>query len=315
MAPAGASALALAVAFVLDASLGEPWTQLHPVVWMGKLIAPLKRWALRRARAPWRAFTVGAAHTLAVTSGLAGLTWLVQGWLRSWPWLGLVFEVHTLFGCFAVKGLVAAGNDVRRALTDQDLTRARRGLGSLCSRDPAALTPSELAGAAIESLTENTSDSVVAPLFYYALFGLPGAVFYRAANTLDAMVGYHGRFEYVGKLAARLDDLLNVLPARLTAGLLALSGALLGLDVRGGVRVWWRDRAATESPNAGHPMAMGAGLLGVRLDKRESYVLGAGLAAPDAIVLARAQRLVRVSGWLAAAITCSLLGWEGRHGF
>ena len=174
----------------------------------------------------------------------------------------------------------------------------------------------ELAGAAIESLTENTSDSVVAPLFYYVLFGLPGAVFYRAANTLDAMVGYHGRFEYLGKAAARLDDLLNLIPARLTALGLAFAGLLAEARRDAAAsQVWWRDRGATESPNAGHPMAMGAGLLRVQLDKRDAYVLGRGLAAPDGEALARAQTLVRLTGWVFAVAACLvLLSRGGRHG-
>jgi adenosylcobinamide-phosphate synthase len=140
-------------------------------------------------------------------------------------------------------------------------------------------------------------------------------VFYRAANTLDAMVGYHGRFEYLGKVAARLDDLLNLIPARLTAALLAVGGALSGLPVARGAAVWRRDRARTESPNAGHPMAMGAGLLGVRLDKRDAYVLGADQWAPDALSLGVAQRLVRTTGWLAALACIALLQLFGRrHG-
>ncbi|MFT3921616.1 MAG: adenosylcobinamide-phosphate synthase CbiB [Myxococcales bacterium] len=310
----GASALALGVAFLLDASVGEPWTPLHPVVWMGRMIAPLKRLGRQPMRAPATEWMIGCAYALAVVGSFAGGSWLLQSWLNARPWLALSFEVYVLLGCFALKGLVAAGDGVRRALNGADLAAARYGLGSLCSRDASDLSERELAGAAIESLTENTSDSLVAPLFYYVLFGLPGAVLYRAANTLDAMVGYHGRFEYLGKFAARLDDVLNLVPARLTACALALAGLLLRLDVGRGLRVWRRDRAATESPNAGHPMAMGAGLLGVQLDKRDAYVLGAGLAAPDAAALGQAQRLIRLTGWIVALASIGLLLWRGKYG-
>jgi adenosylcobinamide-phosphate synthase len=253
---------------------------------------------------------------LAVSIGFAGLSLGLLKALARWPLLAFAFQVYVLFGCFALKGLVAAGDAVRKALLAGDLGAARAGLGSLCSRDASALESHELAGAAIESLTENTSDSVVAPLFYFALFGVPGAVLYRAANTLDAMVGYRGRYEYLGKVAARVDDILNLLPARLTALLLALAGALLGLSVKQGIAVWWRDRARTESPNAGHPMAMAAGLLGVALDKRDVYVLGAGLAPASGAALAEAQRLTRVAGWLAALLcVVVLLALRGDHAF
>jgi adenosylcobinamide-phosphate synthase len=302
--------MVLAAAFALDATLGEPWTPLHPVVWMGRVIAPLKR--IER-QSPGREFLLGAAYTALVTCGFAATAWAALRGLSGVPWLGLIFEVYVLLGCFALKGLVAAGDAVRRALETGDLAAARLGLGSLCSRDPAGLEAHELAGAAIESLTENTSDSVVAPLFYFVLFGLPGAVFYRAANTLDAMVGYRGRYEYLGKAAARLDDLLNLIPARLTALLLWLAGLLLpSLRGRRGAAVWWRDRARTESPNAGHPMAMGAGLLGVELDKRDAYRLGQGLAPADARALRAAQNLVRVAGWLAALLALACLLGRGR---
>jgi adenosylcobinamide-phosphate synthase len=215
--------------------------------------------------------------------------------------------VYVLFGCFALRGLGRAGEAMRDALAADDLARARFCLRSLCSRDPSELSAAELAGATIESLSENASDSVVAPLLYFALFGLPGVLLYRAANTMDAMVGYRGRFEFLGKVAARVDDLLNLVPARLTALLLVLAGLSLRLNVRAGLRVWWQDRAKTESPNAGHPMAMAAGLLGVQLDKRACYVLGAGLRTPDLTALASALPLLWRTGVLAMLASLALL--------
>lgn len=312
MSPALEASLVFAAAWLLDAILGEPPAWLHPVVWIGRLAGPLTRLAPRGAGVE---LGLGALYVAAITVGAAGLAWLGQRALSPWPALRCAFEVYVLFSCFALKGLLDAGGAVRRALLAGDLSAARAALGSLCSRDPAALSAPELAGAAVESLTENSSDSVVAPLFYYALFGLPGAVFYRAANTLDAMVGYRGRFEYLGKAAARLDDVLNFLPARLTAGLLWITGALLGLSSAGARAVFWRDRNRTESPNAGQVMAMAAGLLGVRLDKRDVYVLGAELAAPDAAAVARAIWLVRAASWLFAALLLAWLQhWGGVHG-
>ena len=287
----------LALSFLLDASLSEPPTALHPVVWLGHAIAPLKRLS---PRAPAVELAVGALYVALVTLGAALSCWWLLRALAFLPYAAAALAVYALWSCFALKGLCLAGAELADALEQDDLLRARRALTSLCSRDPSELSSRELAGAAIESLTENASDSVVAPLLYFTLLGAPAALFYRAANTLDAMVGYRGRFEYLGKPAARLDDLLNLVPARLTALLLLLTGALQGLSARRGFSICWRDRALTESPNAGWPMAMAAGLLGVQLDKRGAYVLGAGLAAPDVFALRATLRLVRGTGVLAA---------------
>lgn len=305
--PQADAPLFLALAIALDATLGEPPVALHPVVWMGRAIAPLKR---LRPRGRAVELSVGALYTLLITSGAATAAWLVLRLSASLPYLAGAIELYLLWSCFALRGLCAAGEEMGRALEADDLPRARYALGSLCSRDPTDLTPSELSGAAIESLAENASDSVVAPLVYYALFGVPGIVFYRAANTLDAMVGYRGRYEYLGKAAARLDDLLNLVPARLTALLLALSGALLGMPVRRGLAVCLRDHGRTESPNAGWPMALAAGLLGVRLDKRDAYVLGGELRTPDHEALRETVKLVRMAGLFAALLLMALLALE-----
>jgi adenosylcobinamide-phosphate synthase len=128
--------------------------------------------------------------------------------------------------------------------------------------------------ATIESVAENASDSFVAPLFWFALLGLPGAVFYRAVNTLDAMIGYRGKYEWLGKTAARLDDALNFVPARITAGLLLAAAWLQRRDVRRAMRILARDGSRTETPNAGRPMAAMAGVLGVELTKPGHYRLG-----------------------------------------
>jgi len=306
------AALILLIAFALDVTLREPPNWLHPVVWLGHAIAPLKR---MRQRAPAAELLIGGMYTLVITVGATLLGWaLVRQESFRHPHAPVI-QVFLLWSCFALKGLWAAGREMTQALELDDLPRARRALTSLCSRDPSELSEQELAGATIESLTENASDSVVAPLFYFALFGVPGALFYRAANTLDAMVGYRGRYEFLGKVAARLDDVLNFVPARLTAGLLALAALPLRLPVRRGIRVCLRDAGKTESPNAGWPMAMAAGLLGVRLDKREVYVLGHELAAPDARSLHGALRLTAWAGSLSVVLLAALLFALGvRHG-
>jgi adenosylcobinamide-phosphate synthase len=203
---------------------------------------------------------------------------------------------------FAWSALGRAGRQLRDRVAAGDLGGARHALRSLCSRDPATLDQPQLLAAAIESTAENASDSFVAPVFYYLLFGLPGAFAYRAVNTLDAMIGYHGRYEYLGKAAARLDDLLNFIPARLTALLLLVAGALGGGDARRGWSILRRDGARTESPNAGRPMAAMAGLLGVALEKVDHYCLGDPVGPVGVETLDRGWRIATRAALIYAAL-------------
>jgi adenosylcobinamide-phosphate synthase len=224
-------------------------------------------------------------------------------------WLLVTVTLLALKPLFAVRALRAAAFEVRDALARGDLAAARVGLGSLCSRKADQLDEQELVGATIESIAENASDSFVAPVFFFVLFGLPGAAWYRAVNTLDAMIGYHGRFEWVGKTAARMDDVLNWLPARFTAACLLCAAVLLRADARRAWRVLLRDRGLTESPNAGQPMAAMAGLLGVRLEKAGHYALGDATRPLQARQITEAWRLVAfaLGLWLAvstAALLC-----------
>lgn len=299
------SAAVLALALAIDLLVGELPTRAHPVVWMGALI----RWTVQvlPSRGIYRQLLGGALLALLVPIGCAGLAALALGLLRPWPGAGFAVEVLSLTAMFAARALGEAARGVRQALDAAELGAARQALCSLCSRDPSLLTSEELVGASIESVAENASDSFVAPLFYYVLFGLPGAVFYRAVNTLDAMVGYHGRYEYLGKASARLDDVLNFIPARVTAALLVLGGALARKDVRRGLAVWRRDATTTESPNAGHPMATMAGLLGVRLEKAGHYQLGDPLAELAPHQIGVAWRIVQLAGGVWFLLVWSVL--------
>jgi adenosylcobinamide-phosphate synthase len=264
--------IALALAYAVDLAFGELPGAFHPVVWMGKAIAAGRDWALRGGKLGQ--LLRGTAVALAVPTGSAALAYAAVRAVDAFPVATLVATVLLLKPMFAVRALRDAAFAVRDALQQGDLARARRGLASLCSRPADALDEEALVAATVESVAENASDSVVAPLFFFACFGLPGAVFYRAANTVDSMMGYHGNLEYAGKAGARLDDLLSLIPARITALLLLVAGAFAGADVGGGLRVLLRDGARTESPNAGRPMAAMAGLLGVRLFKAGHYDLG-----------------------------------------
>jgi adenosylcobinamide-phosphate synthase len=210
---------------------------------------------------------------------------------------------------FAARSLREAAFAVRDALDRDDLESARRALGSLCSRRADTLDAEELVAATIESVAENTSDSVVAPLLFFACGGVPAAIFYRCVNTLDAMVGYRGRLEYAGKASARLDDLLNLVPARVTGVLLLAAGALTGQSARGGARILLRDARRTESPNAGWPMATMAGLLGVRLVKVDHYALGDADRPLTTAQITAAWRVTSVASVLAVGLLVLALEW------
>jgi adenosylcobinamide-phosphate synthase len=215
----------------------------------------------------------------------------------------------------SMRGLARATGSVGETLTRGDLPEARRLLAwHLVSRPTEDLDEPAVAAAAVESVAENASDSAVAPLLCYAVAGLPGALAYRFINTADAMLGYRdGPYGSLGKAPARLDDVLNWIPARLTAGAMLLAAPLLGLSLGGAGRVWHRDRAATASPNAGRPMSAAAGALGVELSKPGDYVLGSGLRAPAAGDVSRAIRLMYagvlllVAGLIIAAVLPGLL--------
>ena len=299
-----AGALLLAAA-AIDATLGEPPNPLHPVVWIGTSIQRLVAWAPLRGRvAP---FAYGLLLAVAVPAFWALLTWLALDNLAPHPAIGFLVGVFLLKSSFSLRGLGRAARVVETALVRGDLSSARFELRSLCSRDASALDEPLLAAAVVESVAENASDSFVAPLFYFALFGVPGAIFYRAVNTLDAMIGYRGKYEWLGKASARIDDLLNLIPARLTAALLLVAGKLLGLDLREGWRVLLRDGRSTESPNAGLPMATMAGLLRVRLEKRGCYVLGDPLEPVEVKTIDRAWRTARTAALLAVLTTALVL--------
>ena len=310
MGPEWATALATLVgALLLDRFLGEYPAPLHPVVWIGKTVSLLLRFAPRngwRRRFVFGVFLAAGVSALSAAAALAALRLAAAV-----PGLEVVLGTFLLKASFALRELGAAAERVRGPVEAGDLPRAREALRSLCSRDPAHLDEEALLAATVQSLAENASDSFVAPLFYFLLFGVPGAVAYRAVNTLDAMVGYRGPFEALGKASARLDDAANWAPARLTAALLLLAGWLAGRDVAGGWRVFRRDRAKTPSPNGGRPMAMMAGLLGVQLEKKGVYTLGDRDNPVTPRTVRRAWRLVLLTGWLASGLC--VLGILGVH--
>jgi adenosylcobinamide-phosphate synthase len=327
----------LCLALLLDLLLGDPPNRIHPVAGMGAAIAAAQRRAPcqgRLARLGYGALlAIGGAASVAglgtllerVTSRLPGAwgwppasgRWVRAGgwppaagrWVRAGGWLA---EAGLLKMTFSLRGLTAAADEVGAALAAGNLWEARRLVSwHLVSRDTTSLSSSQVAAATIESVAENTSDGVVAPLFYYTLGGLAGALAYRFINTADAMLGYRDpAHEWLGKVPARLDDLANLLPARVTAGLLILAAALAGEDIGNAWEVWRGDASKTASPNAGHPMSAVAGALGVELEKAGHYRLGAEGCPPTPGDIRRAVHLSRV----AIALAIGLLAWLTARG-
>lgn len=205
----------------------------------------------------------------------------------------------------ALRGLFAAALEVARHLSDGNLAAARRALAwHLVSRPTADLDAGHIASGAVESVAENLTDAYAAPLAFFLVFGLPGAALYRAVNTADAMIGYReGALEHFGKAAARLDDVLNIIPARLAALAIVAAAPLAGANGRTAWSTLVRDHAATASPNAGWTMSAIAGALGVTLEKRGAYRLGDGRPPhPDDI-----RRSVALAATAAAVLTVALL--------
>jgi adenosylcobinamide-phosphate synthase len=287
--PAGVHLLAVVVvAIALDLALGDPPNTIHPVAWMGRAIALGRRGLCRGG--PLRLFVAGGALTLVVVAlaGLAG--WLLVSLGGALGSSGVVLEAVALKCTLALRGLAAAAREVARALQGGDLGTARVSVGRhLVSRPTATLGTGQVAAAAIESVAENLTDSFVSPLLFYLVFGLPGALAYRALNTADSMLGYReGPLEYFGKVAARGDDLANLVPARVAALALVIAAG------RRAPAVWSTmlgDHRRTPSPNAGWTMAALAGALGVRVAKPGVYALGAG-DEPTVDDVGRALRLL-----------------------
>jgi len=297
----------LLLAVALDLALGDPPNRWHPVAWIGALIAGGRRLA---ERVPPRFLTAyGAALIIVVAAVTLAGSLTALGVCRMLPWpVGVMLEAWLLKLTFSIRGLVSAAWEVRDALAACDLVTARAAVARhLVSRPVATLDGGATASAAIESLSENLTDSWVAPLCFFLAGGVPVAFVYRAVNTADAMIGYReGVLERLGWAAARLDDLLNLLPSRLAALAVVGGAALARASAAGAWRAWRRDAARTASPNAGQTMAAMAGALGVTLEKHAHYRLGAG-GLPDAPAIDRGVRVFAAAAGLALVAALALL--------
>ena len=302
----------LLVAVVFDFVIGDPPNALHPVAWMGKLIAVMEKAGLRLGNTG--RFIFGIFMTV-FTAGLFGAAvWFILDYLsaglNNLP--GWTFVLYPVVGglllkmTFSINGLRHTAGNIRKLLEKDELPQTRHELRALVSRDTSKLTSSQMSSSAIESVAEGLCDSVVAPLFYFLLLGVPGAFAYRAVNTLDSMIGYRGKYEYLGKFAARLDDVLNFIPARLAALFIILAACFWGKS-RAAWHIARRDHNLTSSPNAGWPMAAMAGALELRLEKPEHYALGIGGSQPQPKHIYPANKLLGIAAilWL---VVCGATG-------
>ncbi len=262
------SLLALVIGFVIDFFVGDPHGFPHPIILIGKLISALEKGLRRLFPATPRGERWAGGVLWCITAGLATAvpagTLFLCGLVS--PWLRLAVESIMCWQILAARALEKESMLVYKALESGDIIASRKAVSMIVGRDTAALDDAAVTRAAVETVAENTSDGVVAPLLFLAIGGAPLGFFYKAVNTMDSMLGYtEPPFKNIGLIPAKVDDVLNFLPARLSALLMLAAGALLGLDVKNGWRIYRRDRRNHASPNSAQTEAMCAGLLGLRL--------------------------------------------------
>ncbi len=287
----------LLLALAIDLSIGEFPRPLHPVVWMGKLTSLGLRISPRRKN--WAQLVYGVAVVVLVLAIFVLPAYFLLSYLHGLNTIAYILVAAFLLkSTFSIKELRRSALKIKQLLEGGKLGRARVEVKALVSRDTRRLDEPHLVSATIESVAENTSDSVISPLFFFLLFGVPGAIGYRVVNTIDAMIGYHGKYEYLGKFAARLDDVLNFIPARLSGLVLVAAAYLWGMGGKRAWRVMLRDHARTESINAGWPMSAAAGALRTRLEKVGHYRLGNANNPLSPRLIPRAVKLMVVSSLL-----------------
>ena len=305
--------------FVLDAIFGDPAWLPHPVVYMGKAISVLEKGL--RARLPKTPEgELWGGHILAfcLPVGTLALTSIVcMGAAALHPLLGLAVQMFWCGQALAAKGLVQESMNVYRELTKPDLPAARIAVSRIVGRDTEALTAEGVTKAAVETVAENASDGVIAPLFYMLLGGAPLALTYKAINTMDSMVGYKNtQYLYFGRAAAKLDDIANYLPSRIAALLWVVAAALTGNDARSAWRIWRRDRRNHASPNSAQTESACAGALNVQL-AGPAYYFGEYYPKPtigDAVRpiepedIRRADRMMYAESLLALALGLVIRG-------
>ena len=303
------------IALALDMMLGDPEWLIHPVVIMGKCISRAER-ALRRIFPATERGEFAAGLMLALSLPLLTLALTLIPVLlldRYMPILSFALQVFWGWQSLAVKGLITAGKEVAGHLDRQETEEARRSVGKIVGRDTDKLDEDGIVRACVESLAENFSDGIVAPLFYFILGGAPLALCYKAVNTLDSMTGYKNKkYIFFGRASAKMDDAANFIPSRAAAVFLIMAARLLRYDAEGAARVWKRDRRKHDSPNSAQTEAAAAGALGIKLgggsyyfgEYKEKPVIGDGNKKPDTGDIRRMSRMVFLGSLISLAVFC-----------
>jgi adenosylcobinamide-phosphate synthase len=295
--------LILLLALLIDLTVGEYPSWLHPTVWSGRLVEFMIKPGLKfKARLQ---FIYGALVSLSIITLFAGAAFLVLSWIHGInQWLFIVTGALILKPAFCLKGQWQMAEKTRRVLESEDVIPLNmNGLFSTVSHKD-SITANDIISSSVRSIAENASDFMTAPIFYYLFFGVPGAIAYRMINTLDNMIGYHGKFEYLGKFAARLDDAANFIPARLTGLFIVFSAWFQRLDFKTTWRTMLSDHSKTPGPNGGWPMAATAGALGLRLYKVGHYEIGHSTRelTPGSITEAVSLYRFSMTAWIAVAM-------------
>ena len=278
------------ISIIIDLLIGELPSKIHPVVWMGKLIDILTRLLIG-----YRNKMTGIILTLIVVITFTLATYVLISISVNNNIIYIIISSIILTTMFAIKVLFNSASNIKRDL-EKDIVTARKNLSYLVSRQTDSLTNEEIISATIETLTENITDSVIAPLFYTFIFGVIGAVFYRAVNTLDAMVGYKKPDTInIGWFPAKLDDVLNYLPARITGIIMVFAAYLLDMNWNNAYMIMRRDARNPDSPNSGFPMAAAAGALGVKLKKIDYYEIGDDLNPLKVDTISDAIKLTKIT--------------------
>ena len=282
--------LIIIIALIIDLLFGEFPAKIHPVVWMGKLIDILKGYLIN-----YRSEISGIILTFLLLITFTLATYVLISLSALNYILYILVSSIILTTTFAIKALINSAEGIKKDL-EQDISTARKNMSYLVSRNTINLSSEEIVSATVETLTENITDSVTAPLFYVFLFGVPGAVFYRVVNTLDAMVGYKKPETIkIGWFPAKLDDILNYLPARITGILIVVAAVFLRLDWKNSYKILIRDAQNPDSPNSGYTMAAAAGALEIKLKKIGYYEIGDNITPLNADKISDAVLLTKVT--------------------
>ena len=303
--------------FVLDALFGDPAWLPHPVVYMGKAISKLEKFLRPRLpKTPQGELLGGAIVAFCLPVGTFLLTGLVcWGAARLHPLLGLAVQMFWCGQALASRGLVQESTNVYKELKKPDLPGARKAVSRIVGRDTAELTAEGVTKAAVETVAENASDGVIAPLLYMLIGGAPLALTYKAINTMDSMLGYKNeKYLYFGRVPAKLDDVANYIPSRLAGLLWVAAAALTGNSAKGAWKIWRRDRRRHASPNSAQTESACAGALGVQLAGPAYYfgqyypklTIGDALRPIEPEDILRANRMMYVASSFALAWGCAL---------